>query len=152
MPGRVEEPDRHVAGADLVPAVVHDEIGVGRTGHALDPRRLRRLHVERRRHVVHVEELARAFDRVTHEVAADVIGVVVRDEGAGDAHTVGRRDLDELAHAVRGVDGQRVSGFPVADEACEVDHLPGDGIVAGEVAPGEQLAEVQAVGHGPHTR
>ncbi len=149
VPGCVQEPDRHVAGADLVAAVVHDEVGVGRAGHALDPRRLGPLHVERRRHVVHGEELARALDRVAHEVAADVIGVVVGDERAGDAHAVGRRGLDELAHAVRGVDGQCVSRFPIADEVREVDHLPGDGIVAGEVAPGEQLAEVETVGHGP---
>ena len=111
----VQEPDRHVAGADLVAAVVHDEVGVGRAGHPLDPGRFGPLHVERRRHVVHGEELTRALDRVTHEVAADVIGVVVRDECAGDAHAVDRRGLDQLAHAVRGVNGQRVSRFPITD-------------------------------------
>ena len=78
-----------------------------------------------------------------------MIGVVVGNERAGDAHAVSSRGLDELAHAVRGVDRQRVSGFPVADEVREVDHLPGNGISAGEIAPREQLAEVQAVGHGP---
>jgi len=144
----VQEPDRHVAGADLVAAVVHDEVGVGRAGHPLDPGRFGPLHVERRRHVVHGEELARALDRVTHEVAADVVGVVMGDERAGDAHAVSRRGLDELAHVVCRVDGEGVPGFPVADEVREVDHLPGDGIVAGEIAPREQLAEVQAIGHG----
>ena len=145
----MEEPDRHVAGADLVAAVVQDEVGVGRAGHALHPRRLGPLHVERRCDIVHGKELACPLDRVAHEIAADVIGVVVGDERAGDAHAVGRRGLDELAHAVSGVDDQRVAGFPVADEVREVDHLPGDGIVACEVASREQLAEVQTLGHGP---
>jgi hypothetical protein len=75
--------------------------------------------------------------------------VVVRDERAGDAHAVGPRDLDELTHAVRRVDGDRLSRVSVADEIDEVDHLPGDEVVAGEVPPRQQLTEVQPLAHGP---
>ena len=49
---------------------------------------------------------------------------------------------------VRRVDDQRLAGLPVADEVHEVHHLAGDRVVGGEVAAGEQLAEVEAVvGH-----
>ena len=51
-------------------------------------------------------------------------------------------------HAVRRVDDQRLARLAVADEVDEVDHLVGDLVVGGEVAAGEQLAEVEAiVGH-----
>ena len=48
-------------------------------------------------------------------------------------------------HGVRGVDDERLALLAVADEVREVDHLPGDRVVGGEVAAGEQLAEVQAI-------
>ena len=57
--------------------------------------------------------------------------------------------LDQLADGVRGVDDERLARLAVADEVHEVDHLAGDRVVGGEVAAGEQLAEVQAiVAHG----
>ena len=78
-----------------------------------------------------------------------MVGVIVGDERARDAHAVGLRRVDELTHPVRRVDGERVARLPVADEVHEVDHLLGDQIVTREIAPREQLTEIQAVGHGP---
>ena len=41
------------------------------------------------------------------------------------------------------VDDHRLAGLAVADQVDEVDHLAGQRVVAGDVAPGEQLAEVE---------
>ncbi len=78
-----------------------------------------------------------------------MVRVVVRHQGPGDGQPVRTRDLHQLAHAVRRVDDERLTGLPVADEVDEVHHLAGDLVVDGEVATGEQLAEVEAiVSHG----
>ena len=60
---------------------------------------------------------------------------------------VGVEHLDELLDAVRGVDRNGLARLAVADEVHEVDHLPRDRIVTREVAPGEELAEVQTLAH-----
>ena len=96
------------------------------------------------RHAVEREQLGDALDRPAAEVTAHVIGVVVRDEHVGEAQAVGGDDVDELAHAVRGIDRDRFAGLAVADDVHEVHHLLGDLVVGREVAPGEQLTEVQA--------
>ena len=55
--------------------------------------------------------------------------------------------VEQALDVVGGVDHDRLAGLAIADEVDEVDHLAGDRIRAGEVATGEQLAEVQAVVH-----
>ena len=91
------------------------------------------------------EEVGEAFDGPAAEIAADVILVVVRDEHVGEVQAVGLDELEQLAHAVRRVDGDRVAGLAVADDVDEVHHLLRDLIRRREVAAGEQLAEVEAV-------
>ena len=88
-----------------------------------------------------------ALDPQAHHLAADVVGVVVGHEHAGEAHPVGAEDLDELVDAVGRVDHHGLARLAVADEVREVDHLLRDPIGAREVAAREQLAEVQAISH-----
>ena len=96
---------------------------------------------------VHRQKLAEAFDLPAAEVTADVILVVVRDENARQAQAVGTEDVDELAHAIRGIDGHRLAPLTIADEVAVVGHLARDRVVAREVVAGEQLLEVEAIVH-----
>ena len=146
--GRVHERDRDRADGHDVAAVVQHEIRLRRAGDALHAARLGPVDVDRRVDALEPEQRGDAFDLPAHERAADVIRVVVGDERADDPHAVRARDLDQLAHAVRRVDDERLAGLAVADEVDEVDHLAGDLVVGREVAAREQLAEVEAVvGH-----
>ena len=146
---RVDQLDGDVADGDGVAAVVQHEVGLLGAGHPLHPRRLVALHVDR--HGLQGEQLADAGDRVAPHRPADVVGVVVGGEGAGQAHAVGVEDGEQALDVVGGVDGDGLAGLPVADQVHEVDHLAGDGIGRGDVPPGEELAEVEAVGvrHSP---
>ena len=74
------------------------------------------------------EELGEPFDRPAAEVAADVVGVVVRHEHVGEPQAVGADDVDELAHAVGGIDRDGFAGLAVAHEVHEVHHLLRDRI------------------------
>ena len=60
--------------------------------------------------------------------------------------------VDEVVDGVRRVDEHALAGGPVADGVDEVDHLGGDRVVDGEVAPRQELAEVEAVGPSPMLR
>ena len=135
------------ADLDDVARLVQHEIGVRAAGDALHAERFGRLHVDLGGDVGAAEQLGDALDAQAHHVPADVIGVVVGGEHAGEAHPVGAEDLDELVDAVGGIDQHGLAGLAVADEVDEVDHLLGDPVGAREVAPGEQLAEVQAISH-----
>ena len=73
-----------------------------------------------------------------------MVGVVVRGEGAGEPHVVGGEDVEQALDVVGGVDHDGLAGLAVADQVHEVHHLAGDRIRAGEVAAGQQLAEVEA--------
>ena len=53
--------------------------------------------------------------------------------------------VDEVVDGVRGVDQQALAGVAVADGVDEVDHLLGDRVVDGEVAAGQELAEVEPI-------
>ena len=103
--------------------------------------------------VVPCEQLGDAFDAPAAEVAADVVGVVVRDEHPGHAHAVSADHLDQLVDAVGGIDDDGIAGLAIADGVGEVDHMPRDRIVTRKVASREQLAEVQlTVRHEDRTR
>jgi hypothetical protein len=93
------------------------------------------------------DQVADALDGVAHHRAADVVGVVVGDEGGGDAHPVGCRGIDQLGGPVGRVDDHGLPGFTVPDEVDEVDHLLGQRVVDGKVPPGQELAEIQLLGH-----
>ena len=135
---------RSAADLEHVARVVQREIGVRASGDTLHAERLRPLHVHLGRDVVARQERGDALDLVAHHLTADVVRVVVRREHAGESHPVGVEDRDELVDPVRGIDRHCFAGLTVTEQVHEVDHLPGDGIAAREVAPGEQLAEVEA--------
>ena len=84
-----------------VAAVVEGEIGVGQAGAALHPFCFRSLHVHRDRAALEREQLAQALDRVAHDVAAAVVGVVVRREHAAQAEAVGGEDVEQLVRRRR---------------------------------------------------
>ena len=115
----------------------------GGAGH---PRGLVGLHVDG--DLGHLEQAGDALDAPPHHVAADVVGVVVGGQDPDALHAVGRQHAEQLVDAVGGVDDHRLAGLPVSDQVDEVDHLPGHLVVGGEVPPGQQLAEVEAVGGG----
>ena len=90
-----------------------------------------------------LEQRRDPLDVETHHRTADVVGVVVRRQHPGDPHVVGRRGVEQLVDRVRRIDEQALAGRPVADQVGEVDHLRGDRVTDREVAPRQQLAEVQ---------
>ena len=73
------------------------------------------------------EQLAEPFDGVAHHGAADVVGVVVGHQHAGQAQAVAGQHVEQIADPVGGVDHHRLPGLPVTDEVGEVDHLAGEG-------------------------
>ena len=143
----MDESDRDRADLDDVARGVQREIGVGTAGDAFDTPCFVGLHVQLRGDAGKREELGDTGDRPAAEVAAHMIGVVVRDEDAGQLHVVRGQHVDELGRSVRGIDRDRLARFAVADEVYEVGHLARDLIVVGEVASREELAKVQAVLH-----
>jgi len=142
----VQEPDLDLADEEEVIAGMSQEALAADTRRALDPGGLVLLDVDRDGD--ELEESGDAGDVVAEEVAADVIGVVVGGEDAGESHAVGLEHLDDLARGIGRVDRDGFTAHPVADQVDEVHHLAGERITLGEVATGEELAEVQAVvGH-----
>ena len=133
-----------LADGDVIARLVGDELALGDAGGSGDPRRLGSLHVHR--HVDSFEQPGQPLDRQPHHRAADVIGVVVRGEHPADDHAIGLDGVDDVVDGVRRIDEQALARVPVADGVDEVDHLGGHGIADGEVAAGEELAEVQALG------
>ena len=67
------------------------------------------------------------------------------DQHSGQFHPVGFEGVKQVAGRVGGVDHHCLPGVAIADEVGEVAHLLGDRVVRGEVAAGEQLAEIEAV-------
>ena len=82
---------------------------------------------------------------IPHHRTADVIGVIVRGEHAGDRHVVGADHVDQFGGSVGRVDEHALTGVTVADRIHEVDHLRRELVALGEVASREELTEVQTV-------
>jgi fatty acid desaturase len=144
--GGVDQLDRNVADHHDVTARVEHEIGGLEVGDLADELALLGLHVNR--HVRALEQFVHTLDGVSHHVSADMIGVIVGGEYTGESHVVLGEDLKDAVDVVGGVDGDGLAGLAIADEVDEVDHLAGQRIVLGDVATGEQLAEVEATGGG----
>ncbi len=89
------------------------------------------------------EQCGDALDRVSHHRAADVVGVIMGHERPGHRHPVVADRGDQIVDRVGRVDEQALAGAAVADGVDEVDHLLGQRVVGGEIAPREQLAEIQ---------
>ena len=145
---RVDEGDGNVADDHCVARVVERQVGVGDVGLALHPLGLVALNVHRRAHVVTSQQVPNALDRVAHQVAAEMVGVPMGREHAGDPEPLCADQIGELVDAVRRVNHDTLAARVVADDGDEAHHLASDGIVGGEVAAGEQLLEHEAVGHG----
>ncbi len=142
----VDELDGDGADLDDVAAGVGDQVAVVGTGDPLDPLGFVGLDVDR--HRAEAEQLIDPGDGVARHLPADVVGVVVGGEGASQGHAVLVEDPEQVLDAVGGVNDDGLTGLPVADQVHEVDHLAGHRIGGREVAPGEQLTEVEAViGH-----
>ena len=138
----VDQLDGDVADHHDVAAGVADEVAAGEAGGLLHELGLLGLHVDR--HRGQLEQLADAHDVEAHHGAAHVVGVVVGGEGAGEVHAVGGEHVEDALGVVGGVDHDRLARLAVADQVDEVDHLAGHRVVGGDVAAGEQLAEVEA--------
>ena len=106
------------------------------------------------RHTDALQQLGEALEFEAHHRPADVVGVMVGDQDAGQVHAVGLERVDQILGGVGGVDDDAVAGLAVADQVGEVAHLLGDHVVGREVAAGQQLPEVQAhqprLGSRPH--
>ncbi len=149
VPRCVDALDLDATHAHHVATVVLDEMIGTHAGGSLDPRRLVAIDVDR--HVDAFEESGHPFDAMTHHRAADVVGVVMGRQHAGDAHTVGGGDVDEFVDAVGGIDHDALAGGPITDEVDEVHHLVGERIGRREIVSGQKLAEVDlVVGHRPY--
>ena len=142
MTGRVDELDGDVAHADLVAAAVLDQV-----------------------------ESAASATRFTHSASSACTWIGTgwaamlparrrsgtspchrrRGRGGGgeaadQAHAVGVQQLEDVLHAVGGVDDNGVTRLAVADEVDEAGTtLAGERIAGGDVPPREQLLEVEAV-------
>ena len=152
--GCVDAGDFHAADQNHVAGAAGSQVVGADAGRALHPGELVLVHVDR--DVMGRQEGGDALDVVAEEGSADMVGVVVGDEGPGDAHAIGFGGDHEVGHPVGGIDHEAFPGGTVADEVGEVDHLAGHGVVVGEVASAEQLAEIQTVvggsAHAGHTR
>ena len=97
--------------------------------------------MHRRRHVGAPDEIADPLDRVAHQVPTDVVGVPMGGQHPREAQAFGADQVDELVDAVRRIDRDALTPFPVSDEVHEVDHLPRDLVTDREVASRQQLSE-----------
>src|SRR4029434_1918220 len=97
-------------------------------------------------HRVQGEQLTNATDLVAHQVAADMILVIVRDQRPGDLDPVRSCDVEDSPHVVRGVHDHSLAGLAVPHQVDDVDHLPRHGVAAGDVTAREELADVEPVG------
>ena len=100
--GGVDALDLHPSDANDVAAVVLNEMVGPDAGGLLDPGSL--VTVDVNRDVEPFEQTRHALDAVAHHRAADMIGVVVGGQHAGDAHAVGGGDVDQVVDSVGRID------------------------------------------------
>ena len=83
------------------------------------------------------QQLLQAFEFVSEQIAADMVGVVVRRQRADDLHVV---SFDHVAHVVDRVariDQHAFAGNLVANRLDEVGHLAIDRVLLAEVPAGQ---------------
>jgi len=115
---------------------------------ALDPWDFRRLNMDGQ--VDLLEEGSNALDGVTHHLAPDMVWVVVGGEHADRRHLVSVEYRQQVGDGIGRVHQQCLSGLAISNGIGKVDHGPSDRVIASEVPPGEQLAEVEAVARLSH--
>ncbi len=147
MARRVDEFYLDLAHRDLVAAGVADQVGVGHARDFGDQVGLVILYVHRHRR--QLEQISDATDGVTHHVATNVIWVVVSAERPSEFHLVLFEHIQNALGVIGRIDHHGLASSTVADEIDEVDHLLSDRVGRSDVAPGQQLSEVQTIfGHG----
>ncbi len=146
VPGGVQQPDGHRADVDHVVMVMADQVGGADPGGAPYPFGFVAVYVYR--NLDTGEQILQAGQGEAEHVATDVIGMVVRDQHTGEPHTIVGKGGEDVVDRVRRVDHDRVPSFLIADQIGEVDHLSRYRIADREVAPGQQLTEVQTFDHG----
>lgn len=143
MARSVQQLDVDGADGDLVAVLVRGQAAHGNAGDPRDP--IRFVGVDVHRDFDPLEEFGQARQGEAHHRPADVVGVVVGDQDAGQVHTVGLERVDQVAGGVGRIDHDGVAGFPVTDQVGEVAHLLRHHVAGGKIPAREQLAEIQTV-------
>lgn len=144
--GCVQQLDVDRADTDLVAVGVSGEVACRDPGDARNPLHLMFVHVNGYGNAF--EQICQTWQGEAHHLAADMVGMVVCDQDAGDPHPVGFGSIDEIGCRVGGIDDKAVACLAVADQVREVTHLRRDRITNGPITAGQQLAKVQTVcGH-----
>ncbi len=144
--GRVHPLDLDGAGGHLVPAVAQGELAGREARHLLHELGVAAVDVHRAGAAL--QQAGEPFHVEPHHRTADVVGVVMRAEGAHDLHLVGLGNVHDVVDGPGGVDDHALPALGVAHEVHEVGHLTAHGVLLAEVPAGQQLAEVQAIAHG----
>jgi hypothetical protein len=92
--------------------------------------------------------MSQSFDLVAEQIAANVIGMVMRRERAHDLHAILACGVNQPTYIPRGVDDHTFIRRSIADEVAEVEHLLSDRVGRGEVTACEKLFEVETITHG----
>jgi hypothetical protein len=74
-----------------------------------------------------------------------MVGVIVRGQYTDDPHSVNFHGVDEGIHVVGRINEETLTCRTITDCVDEIDHLTRKIVVLSEVAPGEQLAEIEPV-------
>ncbi len=143
VPGGVYQLNIDASNRDNVARRVTDQLRFANTRSLRDPFHLFGVHVDRA--VDHFEKIGDAGQRQTEDRSADVVRVVVGRQRSDHGHPVAADDVDEGGRVICRVDQHTLARLPVADGIDEVHHLLSELVGLGEVPPGKQLPEVEAV-------
>ena len=91
------------------------------------------------------EQVCDTRNVVAHDRTTNVVSVVVARQDPNHFHPIGLHRFDQPSRVVCRVDQHALAREPVTDGVHEVDHLGCHLIADREVAPREQLAEIQAI-------
>ena len=142
MARRMQELNLDLADEELVARVVLDEVSVGECRHGLHPVGLRLMHMHGARICTH--ELGKTCNIVPEDVAANVVGVVVRHQRPLDAHVVCGGGRQNPRHIPGGIDNHAAPNVTIAHQIDEVGHLSCHRVLLGEVPAGLELSQIQS--------
>ena len=97
------------------------------------------------RDVAGFEKVGDSVDAMTHHRTTDVIGVVMGGKDAGELHSVGLDDSQEFIDGIGRINDHALFADFVAEKIDVIDHLSGESVADREVAPRQELAEVEPV-------
>ena len=143
VPRRVDQHDFDAPDRDDVTRFMCDQIRLCETCGPCHPGDL--VLVDMNGHRTSLEERGNSFDGVPHHRTTDVVGVIVGGKHSGDAQALCLDNGDEIAHVVRGIHEDTLTGVAISDRIGQVDHLCRHGVTSRVVLTGEQLAEEESV-------